>query len=155
MRRLLVLVTLAACSDPPIDSGPDGALSITCDPPATEPASAEGDGAAPSGTFQVAWTCVSGCDADARPVIAHGNGLSITVETRSNGQRMGTLRWSVDGEPLYPITMPEIDGCWAQETSATGCHSSFAVCDRLGRATVAHLAMRDYATGAEQVWRMD
>lgn len=154
MRLVLALVTLAACSDLPDDGGLDASLIAVCDPPATAPPAGEGDGTPPTGTFAVTWECVSGCDGTVPLVIAQADSLTITVSTRPNGFRDGTATWSIEGEPLSPVLMFEESGCWRRQAAFGECFSGFVLCDRIGATSIAHVAVRDPATGAETVWRM-
>ena len=156
MRRLLALAALVACDGPLTSDETDASLApLVCSPPATLAPAAAGGVSPPVGAFPVAWECVSGCDGTVPLVIARANGLAITMSTRENGTRDGILTWSIDGAPLYPIPMTDRDGCWYQGASVGGCHSDFFVCDRIGRATIAHIAIRDAGTGVEQVWKMN
>lgn len=160
MRRLLVLTLLAACNGGTMatdDAGIDGATALYCDPPVAEAPVATGDGTPPVGTFPASWQCVSGCDGTVPQVIFQGDSLTITSTIRDAdaGTTNTDVRWAIDGEPLYAISLQPAGGCWFRYASNVGCASSFYICDGLGRTFIPHFAVRDPRTGIEQTWKMN
>lgn len=161
VRRLLPVMALTLCpacgaDDVGGDAGVDGAVRVTCDPPATPPDDAVGAGALPAGTFGVRWTCVSGCDGTHPLVIEQADHLTIDTVMRPDGARIATITWSVGDEPLHPISAVERDGCWYRREAIGLCTSAWALCPASGGGIrIAHIATRDPVTGNEQIWRMD
>ncbi len=153
MRRLAWFLILAGCGADDVGTGTDAATIAVCDPSATAPPAADGDGTPPVGTFTVEWSCAGDCDGPPI-VIARANSVSITMTTRDNGTREGHATWLVAGEPLYPVLLFEQDGCWFRQPAFGGCESAWSLCDSIGRSNIAHLAIRDPGTGAEQIWSM-
>lgn len=148
----MALMLVAACSEPGGEPGVDGGVRpLACDPAIAVPPPPDGTGSEPVGSFDVEWTCITGCDAEPPMYIMTADRLTIA----DVGGDSAVTTWSRAGTVVDQFDVFRDSGCWLMPVSISECRSAFYVCPRAGQVHVTLVAVRDALTGAEQTWRMN
>ena len=146
MRRIVLLVLLVACSDPPTDPTVDAGIGVDADQGACqfwEQLTASNE-VTPGGAWTITWQCAGGCDLPIPSLVA-----STRLEIVGSN-----LRWMNGATELEVTPATAVGGCWHTEPTENECRSQLRVCAFDGKLYIWGAVWHSPAEMWAQRWEM-